>query len=230
MMSEPKGPVVCAEVRALLPAFLADEIPSDQSLRVQEHLDSCPPCRRFHRFETAFDGALKRGMRREAAPPSLVLAVHERLAAEDAGRAGRLGGLLARPWVRWAAAAAAVLVLAIPTVLLVRRGVPPGPPLVSAEVERVERGILVCGGCELRSVPAERQRGCRAFGHHAMLRSNRGALWQFVESDASRPLLTAADHYGDEVEVRGVFLNDLGYVKVKTYHFLAPERGADSGL
>ena len=99
----------CSEIRSLLPAFLADELATGESCRVQEHLDGCPACAGFERFEGAFDGALKRALTTEAAPATLVVKVHRALDEEDAGNVVRLRRIIDRPWTPWALAASLLL-------------------------------------------------------------------------------------------------------------------------
>ncbi|MBI3447743.1 MAG: hypothetical protein HY049_02295, partial [Acidobacteria bacterium] len=81
--------------------------------------------------------------------------------------------------------------------------------------------------------PTAAQKGCRAFGHHAALRCEPDGLWEFVESDTTMPLLTDADRIGRAIEVRGVFFEDIHYVRVSSYRYLpggATGAPAGSGL
>jgi len=218
----------CDRVRSMLAAFLADELPAGDSRQVQEHLDACPPCERFRRFECAFDGALRRSVGAVPAPASLILNLERAIDAEETStrapeRARPSGG-----WRQWALAAGIVVALLAPFSVGYELGL--FAPRGLQEETRVVRGTLVCSACEKMGVPIADQRGCRVHGHHAALKCDDTGLWEFVEDDASRDLLTDSSRIGDEVELRGLFLDDLHYVKVDSVRFLTGQARADLGL
>lgn len=68
----------CESTRHLLDAFKANELDGVTSMRVQEHLDACPACRREWQWLGEVDSSLER--LREAAPPAPA-ALRERVAA-----------------------------------------------------------------------------------------------------------------------------------------------------
>jgi anti-sigma factor (TIGR02949 family) len=220
MNSKSKSEITCGEVRALLPAFLADEISASESRKVHVHLDGCPECRRFRGFEDAFDGMLKRTLRIEAAPPSLVVRVHQALRDQDAPARGRLREWATPGWRRWAMAAAILLAVLAPSTAAYRAGLIPPILSWSAETERSLQGTLVCAACERVGRPVEAQRGCRVHGHHVAFKCDESGLWELVENDLTRPLILDASRVGDRVEMRGVFLDDIHYVKVNSFRFL----------
>ena len=229
-MNIDQGPsITCTEIRALLPAFLSDEIPLDQSGRIHAHLEVCASCTRYRRLESAFDETVRRSVKRKAAPPSLIVRIHEALNEEDRSASARLRRFMAPGWRRWAAAAALLAAVLLPGGLAYQAGILrlPGAP---SEVEQVIRGTLVCGTCERKGIQTRDQRGCRAFGHHTAFRCPKTGLWDFVESDVTRPLLTDADRVGDPVEVRGVFFTNLHYIKVTSYTYLTSTPEQASGL
>jgi anti-sigma factor RsiW len=228
-MTEQTTPIGCKEIRGLLPAFLADEISASESRQVQDHLDRCPLCRKFQSFEGAFDGALKRTLQPEAAPASLVVRVHRALDEEDAGHFVRLRRTLAQPWARWALAASILVALLGPGLIGVQTGYIT-LPISMAGVIQAELGTLVCAECQRGQRSLPQQRGCRAHGHHAAFQADTGQLWEFVDSSMTRPLINDADRIGDRIEVRGLFINDLRYVKVDSYEYLAARGSAQQGL
>jgi len=221
----------CGRIRSMLAAFLADELPAGDSRQVQEHLDACPPCERFRRFECAFDGALKRSVGAVPAPASLILKLQRSMDAESTSPASPARPERARQWGgwrQWALAAGIVVALLAPFSVGYEIGL--FAPRALQEQTRVVRGTLVCSACEKLGVPIADQRGCRVHGHHAALKCDDSVLWEFVEDDASRDLLTDASRIGDAVELRGVFLDDLHYVKVDSVRFLSGQAQADLGL
>ncbi len=163
-MTERTPPIGCADVRSSLAAFTADELPVSDSRRIQEHLDRCPPCEGFRRFESAFDAALERTVRSEAAPASLMARIHRALDAEDAGGSPSSSRVLARPWARWALAASLAVAVIVPAAMALRGGFI-RLPLSAAGALRSAEGMLVCAECARNRIPIERQRGCRAHGH-----------------------------------------------------------------
>ncbi len=230
MSTEGRNPITCSEIRSVLPAFLADEIPATESRRVQEHLDTCAPCRRFREFEAAFDEALKRGIREEKAPPSLVAGVRRALRAEAAGSREPLGGRLGGGARRWALAASILLALVAPSLVAVQTGILVPAGRTVAGVEKVLEGNLVCSACEKVGRSLGEQRGCRAHGHRAAFKCEGAGVWEFIETEETRPLVMAADRIGDRIELRGVFMDDLGYVRVKSYRYLSGGELANLGL
>jgi hypothetical protein len=221
MSNEERNPITCTEIRSLLPAFLADEIPATESRRVQEHLDQCASCRRFREFEAAFDEVLKRGIREETAPPSLVAGVREALRAEASASRNRSGARRSPGVRRWALAASILIALLAPSLVAVQIGVLVPASRAVAGVERVLEGNLVCSACEKVGRSLGEQRGCRAHGHHAAFKCEDACLWELIETDETRSLIMAADRIGDRIELRGVFLDDLGYVSVKSFRYLS---------
>jgi hypothetical protein len=219
-MTENSAAGRCGEIRALLSPFLADELSASESSRVQQHLDACPPCARFQRFEDAFSAAMERTVGATAAPASLVVKIHRALDEEDAGDVVRLRRAMERPWVRGAAAAAAVLLLVVgPGIVGLKTGILTLPVSVAGVILSSE-GTLVCAECTRVGRPVSEQRGCRAHGHHAALRTDDGALWEFVDSNLSRPLILDADHLGDRLQVEGLFIDNLHYVRLDAYRYL----------
>jgi len=231
MTPDSTKPIDCPEVQSSLHAFLANEIPADRSAEVQGHLDRCEECRGYRSFEEEFNSLLARGITRDAADPSLAVRIHEALRGEDGSPAARAGGAAHLPWHFWASVAALVLAVVVPS-LMSRRGDAPAPPAAPQVVpaEQILTGTLVCSGCERHGWPVAGQRGCRAFGHHSALKCEKTGLWEFVETDLTRPLLTAADRVGDKVEVRGVFMPDIHYVKVTSFRYLDDPKSPPSGL
>ncbi|HXI04611.1 MAG TPA: zf-HC2 domain-containing protein [Candidatus Saccharimonadales bacterium] len=229
-MKENKDAAECREMRGLLPAFLADEIGAAESLRLQEHLNACPSCERYSRLEGAFDGALKRGIRREAAPATLVLRVNRALDAEapQPGSASRPWGGRSL-WLQWAFAASVLVALVGGGFAGVRMGYFT-MPVSMAGVSHSAEGTLVCAECMRLNRPIAQQRGCRAHGHHTALRTDNGEIWEFVDNPATHPLLMDADHVGDRVEVTGLFIQGLRYVKVDAYHFKGAAAASQQGL
>jgi len=221
--------MTCEQVRAMLAAFMADEIPPGESRLVQEHLDACAPCAGFRRFEDAFDGALKRGLGASVAPASLILGVQRGIGEEDSSRRRSPFWFQAPALKQWALAAGIIIAMLAPFSLGYRLGLFV-PEAASTEDVRVVRGTLVCSACEKMGVPLPNQRGCRLHGHHAALKCEDTGLWEFVETDSTRPLLTDASRIGDEVELRGVFMEDLHYVKVSSVRFLSGEARTDLDL
>lgn len=227
-MKEKNAAMSCGEVRSLLSAFLADELSPAESRRVQEHLEGCAACAGFRRFEDAFDIAMKRSLRTGAAPASLVVKIHRALDEEDTGQAAPARRVMARPWAPWALAASLLVAILGPGILGVRTGVITLPVSAAGVILSTE-GTLVCAECTRQGRPVSEQRGCRAHGHHAALRADNGALWEFVENDLSRPLILDADRLGDRIEVQGLFLDDIRYVRVNAYRYMDGQ-GASQGL
>jgi len=228
------GRSVCAGIRELLAAALANEIPAGRADAVRDHLERCEACRRHRDFEIAFDGALTRGLKREEVDPALSDRIRDALRREDArveaGSWGRTG-----PAFKVLAAVAATLFVAVVSYGVARRAGAPAAPIAPAHpaFEQVRTGVLVCASCERGGAPTSAQTGCRAFGHHAALRCERDGLWEFVESDKTMSLLTDADRIGRAIEVRGVFFEDIHYVRVSSYRYLpegAPGAPSGSGL
>lgn len=230
MSTEERNPITCTEIRSVLPAFLADEIPATESRRVQEHLDQCASCRRFREFETAFDEVLKRGIREEKAPPSLVAGVREALRAEAAVSRISPGARISPGVRRWALAASILVALLAPSLVAVQMGILVPATRAVPGVEKVLEGDLVCSACEKAGRSLGEQRGCRAHGHHAAFKCDGAGVWEFIESEETRPLIMAADRIGDRIELRGVFMDDLGYVKVESYRYLSGGEQANLGL
>lgn len=225
-----KNVVTCAEVREYLPAFLSDEISATDSRRIQEHLDGCASCRKFHGFEHAFDEMLDRCLTREQAPPELEDRVRRSLNEANVVRTERFTSWAGPGWRRWAIAAAILFVLVAPASvtyydLLVN---PAGVAIAGAEKNLT--GTLVCSACERAGVETADQRGCRAHGHHVGFRCDQSGLWELVENDQTRSVINAANRIGDRVELQGVFLEDLRYVKVKSIRYVDRAGTGQSGL
>jgi putative zinc finger protein len=228
----------CDEVRRLLPSFLANEVPTGTSAGVQEHLSRCEACRRFRGFEEGFDRLLARGLTREPVDASLQARILQGLQTEDAAAGSRVQGASGAAWGRWATLAALLATVFLAFGIVWQRGIlspaPANPPAAAPSeaipVEQVMTGRLVCDACERGGTPVSGQRGCRAFGHHSALKSDKSVVWEFIETDLTRPLLTDADRIGQRLEVRGVFFPELHYVRVSQYRYLGSGGEGPSGL
>lgn len=83
LRSGSEGPAApCVEVRRLVFEFLDEELPSNQSQLIVEHLVLCPPCAGFFAFERTFLAVLRRRVPIDQAPVEL----RERIRAALADR------------------------------------------------------------------------------------------------------------------------------------------------
>ena len=219
----------CREVRAILSAFLADEIAVEDSRQVQSHLEGCAACRKFKEFELAFDATVQRSLAREAAPPSLILGVQRALDGGSAPVAGAMSFTGATVWKQLAMAAGIVFVMLAPITLGYQFGFFV-PSMTGTIGEKVLTGTLICSTCERMGVPIEKQRGCRLHGHRAAFKCDKTGVWELVDNPGSHELITAASRLGDRLELKGRFIDEIRYVNVSSFNYLTRGRPGTEGL
>lgn len=96
----------CKQAKQLFSAWLDQELASETKMSFQQHLDSCPSCRRELESWQMLSRALKALRQDVAAPPGLVSGVMAEL-----GRTHRRRTWWGKEWRKVAAAAAAVVVV-----------------------------------------------------------------------------------------------------------------------
>lgn len=201
----------CDEIREILTAFLDDELPTEASHRVQEHLDACEACTSYAGFEESFTSVMRARLPRLQAPESLMPRVRAQL--DEAERTpspwyrGRLIGL---------AAAAVIVILLLPAGVSLRN-------LMTGQTETGHlhsiAGVLVCFECEKEGVPIEAQRNCTVAGHQTGLRCPHTGLWHIVANEVSAGLMTEPGLRGREVVLESRTLDEIRYLDVRTVSF-----------
>ena len=120
----------CDDVRTLLDAYVAGELPEAKALLVQDHTRECLPCRRALM-------AAREGRSADGAAASAPAAWNPEQGADDAGR---------RPYAvdrRWWVAAAAMAVVALGAAVMMATGLLGGPAAVYAEVDAIDGGLYL---------------------------------------------------------------------------------------
>ncbi len=159
----------CQEARALLHAFVDDELDPVRSLDVQNHLDACPACAREHAAHRTLRAALRNEAlyfkASEGLESRLRAALRAKgatgLAADDRGPVERTGAWAVFRGVRWAwlTAGAAAALLTVTTIAIWRFGAstlrPPGDELLAQEVVASHVRSLMAG--HLTDVPSSDQ-------------------------------------------------------------------------
>lgn len=203
----------CEDVREILVAFLDDELPSDVSHEMQEHLDQCGPCQSYARFEESFTDSLRARLQRVPAPDSLAARVRARI--DDADRAP--SPRYSARWIGLAAAAAILLML-----------LPAAPAIKDAWLQRgasdhgdvtAVSGILVCFECEKHGATIEAQRNCREHGHQTGLRCPRIGLWHLVANETTAILMDDPGLRGRHVTLQARRFDAIRYLDVQAVSF-----------
>jgi hypothetical protein len=128
----------CDDIRALLPAYVAGELPEARGLLLQDHTRECLPCRRA--LMAAREG-------RSVAEPALAGWSLDEGATE---RTGATFGFRNR----WMLAAAAGLVAAFGLAILVATGLVGGSRATFARVEAIDGGLYLVGSDSSRPLAA----------------------------------------------------------------------------
>jgi ferric-dicitrate binding protein FerR (iron transport regulator) len=160
----------CDDVRALLGAYVAGELPEAKSLLIQDHTRECLPCRRALM-------AAREGRKVAQAAPS---AWSPEQGADTADRA---------PANRWWAAAAAVAVVGLGLAVLMATGLIGGPGTVYAQVDSIDGGLYLVDeeGSRALSAGDSVRRGDEvrtARGSGAVLTLNEGSRVEMRERTA----------------------------------------------
>ncbi len=98
----------CDETRPLLEAYLDGELDLVHSLAIEQHVETCPECRRVRKQQEALRAVIREGLPRGGAPPKLAARIRADLRRESGAAVAR-SPVLSFDW-RWLAAAAAVIV------------------------------------------------------------------------------------------------------------------------
>ena len=99
----------CTEARALLHAYLDDELDAARSAEIARHLDACAACAARYRVLETMQRALRVPQLRHAAPPGLAMRIRAQLPQDAPARRPRAHW----QWPALSAALAALLLLAI---------------------------------------------------------------------------------------------------------------------
>jgi anti-sigma factor RsiW len=97
----------CNEARPLLEAYLDGELDLVHSLAIEQHVASCPNCRRAREQYEVLRESIRTGVPRMAAPPELVGRLREALRRETGKQERKIVNFV--DW-RWLAVAAAIVV------------------------------------------------------------------------------------------------------------------------
>jgi anti-sigma factor (TIGR02949 family) len=211
-------PISCATFRQQLYHFQADELSEAERLVCSEHLDGCDECVRLLEVEDGFASALKSRLRRETAPPELVLRVREALAAEARP-------VVRRSWIRapWAAALAASVVLALLLIPGLSGRLQSTPVSPGVPVERLV--TLVDLECDRAGHDAEFQRQCAHPRHVNALKLGPKHYWSLSLADGpGRALVTDRSLRGHLLRVEGTFHAGIDTLHVTGFEDLGPER------
>lgn len=209
-----KDTKICCQTRELLPAFLDDELPSDVSHSIQEHLDCCECCQGYARLEQGFTRALKSRLPRVEAPASLIDRALEHLDEPEPVRVPRVSSFMSRAVYGLAAAIFGAVALA-PTVAYMMPGFTQS--LISTlSAESRLRGVLVCVECERHGASLEAQRRCRIHGHQTGVRCPETGLWHLVSNESTEPLIADPELRGRTVELDARMLSDIRYLQVRS--------------
>jgi len=212
-MAEKKN-TTCCQTRELLPAFLDDELPSDASHSIQEHLDCCDCCQGYARLEQGFTRALKARLPRVDAPASLVDRALGQLDEPKPARAPRAATFLSRAVYGLAAALFGAVALA-PAMAYMMPGFTQS--LVSSlSGESHIEGVLVCVECERHGASLEFQRRCRIHGHQTGVRCPETGLWHLVANRTTEPLISDPELRGRRVELEARKISDIRYLQVSS--------------
>lgn len=224
----------CGDCLEHLGAFLAGELDEHATEDVQAHLDACSACFKRSQFEEAFVRTLRARLGAVTPPGNLAARIRTALDREDERRAARRAGPERVPgWqsrrpVRWALAAAAVLVVAVVLLPELERG---GSPAVFANPVQIE-GQLSCLGCLLLSdddpdpaiatlLPGDSGRVLDAGLHDRLhLRADDGRYWELVPSQVGGEALLVHDNNGRRVSVVGVARPEVNALQVARVSFL----------
>jgi len=195
--------------------FQADEVPEEQRLGLQTHLDACPDCARRFEIEEVFLHGLESRLPREELPPGLETRIRATL--EDATSHAAPVGWFRRPW--FAAAAASVLL----TLLLL--GAMDGWPFRGvtdpAAVHVAQDVVVVDYDCDRGGMPLEAQRGCRHPHHINALKTPDGTYWNIAQETAgARELLLDRAMRGHRVRVEGDYYPHLHTVRLSRHQDL----------
>lgn len=128
----------CDESRPLLEAYLDGELDLVHSLAIEQHVESCPSCRRARKQHEALRAVVRGALPRAAAPAEMAARIRGAL-RQESGDADLVKRIISFDW-RWLATAAAVflaLALLFPLVRLARPD-----PLVAEAVANHVRSLL----------------------------------------------------------------------------------------
>jgi len=210
---------ICCQTRELLPAFLDDELPSDVSHAIQEHLDACERCRGFARLEEGFTRALRARLPRVEAPDALIDRALGQLDDPRPARAPRRASWAGRIVYGLAAAIFGAVALAPAMAYLMPDFTQGLFSTLSAEAHI--RGVLVCVECERHGVSLEAQRRCRVHGHQTGVRCPETGLWHLVSDSVTAPLISDPELRGRTVELEARKLSDVRYLQVTAATIIA---------
>jgi len=101
------GDNACARIRRYVDSYINNELLVETNHEVLRHLESCPSCAAEVEMRTRIKGRLKTAVESQSVPPELQARVREALRNESRGNTFE--------WTRWAAAAAAVLIIGVAT-------------------------------------------------------------------------------------------------------------------
>ena len=203
----------CQEITDRLVFFVDGELPLSESEPVRQHLESCEPCARRARAESAVREAVA-ATDYHPAPPGLETRIRAALDTAAAAPRRRLVPLwfdrvLSRPVL---GAVTAALLVAVGWLAVASFSGSNAIAAVSLQ------GTLVCADCNAGGVPIEAQRRCKTYGHSTALLTEAGDVVHFVKPDDPDPevqeLLFAPPRRGTRVGIDGRLFRDIGYIEI----------------
>lgn len=136
----------CAECRELLSGHVDDELMADESQDVRAHLTVCADCAREHEMLATTSHLLKQNIVRHTAPDVLKARIRSAIAQPDAFKAPEPRRSTRAPWIRLAAACAAVAIISsgVTYGVLTRGGGPRGvaEEIITSHVRSLMGGHL----------------------------------------------------------------------------------------
>jgi len=213
----------CKQFREVLDCYIDRELSASAMSAADAHRRECAACARAADSLEALRQGLRRVVTSCATPPDL-----ER----------RIRQAIAPPWLpvpasgwrasRWAMAAALVLAVlgwaGVEYRVEVRQGLVVAldqavVTLADPTTTVVLEATVLCRDCELETRYGVKA-PCDRIGHHGVLATTDGHLWNIMEHAESARLIHDNELLGRKVRVRGRLFRDAGSIAIDSYQLL----------
>lgn len=218
----------CKQMREVMDLYVDRELSMEAATAASAHLAECRGCRRIYEQLLRMRNTVKKTVASHNPPEQLVETIRRRI-----GLRSRAPNLFSQPrrLARRAFMRAAVLFLGVFLAIVLiglssatlRSVFADTLERVALDIDRsnpvVLEGKLICRDCELH----ERYGApviCPRRGHHGVLKTRDGKIWNFIEEDSSEALIHDSSLLGRGVRIQGRMYREADAIWVDKYELL----------
>ena len=217
----------CIKCQDYITPYIDNELEEETRKEVKGHLDVCEKCRNFCKSESIVKIFTKKNFNKVSAPDDLVKSIKNGIDFSfDKHTIVRKKILSSfQPFLEYAAAA--VLVIAIASILMVKPWqekevnlsqihLPDNFTYVSKSDNKITlEGEVICICCEIHKKGA--YESCKKFGHTYGIKTDNGVFWTIMKNDKGIKIINHKELIGSRVRLTGWFYFNSNYIDLDRF-------------